>query len=133
MRRHRPKTLMSFWSSPTKECLCGLAFWFMHSPLRYGPKCKETVGIGSLKKKKSKVYAIWQIFWWNKLISRIGKYTSSYKVIKPCITFSKYYSFLAHNNWGHTWCNSTGSQWHFRAGIYHSTNTLCVLVSKDQH
>ena len=53
-RLHRPKTLMSFWSSSTKECLCGLAFWFMHSPLRYGPKCKETVGIGSLKLRNPK-------------------------------------------------------------------------------
>ena len=25
---------MSFWSSTAKDCLCGLAFWFMHSPLR---------------------------------------------------------------------------------------------------
>ena len=53
-RPHRPKTLMSFWSSTTKECLCGVAFWFMHSPLRYGPKCKETVDIGSLKERNPK-------------------------------------------------------------------------------
>ena len=26
----------------------------MHSPLRYGPKCKETVGIGSLKERNPK-------------------------------------------------------------------------------
>ena len=26
----------------------------MHSPLRYGPKCKEKVGIGSLKERNPK-------------------------------------------------------------------------------
>ena len=33
-----PKPL--FWSPITKVYLCGLAFWSLHSPLRYGLKCK---------------------------------------------------------------------------------------------
>ena len=31
---------MPFWSPITRDYLCGLAFWLMHSPLRYGPKFK---------------------------------------------------------------------------------------------
>ena len=31
---------MPFWSPRTKVYLCGLAFWSLHSPLRYGLKCK---------------------------------------------------------------------------------------------
>ena len=31
---------MPFWSPITRDYLCGLAFRLMHSPLRYGPKCK---------------------------------------------------------------------------------------------
>ena len=32
-KRHRPKTHMSFWSPTIDDGLCGLDFWFMHSPL----------------------------------------------------------------------------------------------------
>ena len=59
-KKHRPKTLMSFCSTTTKDGLCGLAFWFMHSTVRYVPNEKRPHW--KFERKNSKLCAIWQIF-----------------------------------------------------------------------
>ena len=79
---------MSFWSSTAKDCLCGLAFWFMHSPLSYGPKRKETI-LEVWNKEFQSLCDLTDFFGWDKLISRIGKNTSS------CLVYSYHTAITA--------------------------------------
>ena len=75
----------TFWSPTMWLSILGLVFWFMLSPLRYGPKHKETILEVWKKEFQMLCHLTDFLAVIDKLISRIGKYTSS------CISIYLYF------------------------------------------